>query len=593
MIRHRSLIGTIFRVVLVTVVATIVSFHDVPQARAQDSETPEGLEVDGTGAYEINSLMSAWGTPMFDSSNPVNLSYIASGDEDGRTQFALGQVDFAVSGMPLSAQDKQSLAARNVSVIAAPLAMAAAAFVYEAPTDLGLQIFTPTDPTDPESDGTFSNYSTDLHFDPGLLARTMSGEESYNTYRDADFLTDLALPAGAQFQIPNIPQGVVARSDAGAANFYLESYVTKYGLADYNLHLTEQLLPQNVQSESWPFLDMPSRAGPKPAADLLASGTNPSGSSSAVGGVFAMLDPTIANQYVNDQTAKRSGNALLTGAPGRLSVLPLQNGAGEWVTPTPASITAAGAGGNGTPMYGLTDVAPGAYPFTWIDDLYVPSSGLSIDKTNAIATFLRYATGPGQALAATVNEGAHPAPLVAQAAGAADQIVKGNCPAAGGTTKTAADGGPDWPTGVAPPAGGALICVAPPGAPTTTVPQSASSSGTPSVDGSSGFGPSAFNSSPATASVSKSVSSSAGTIGSTGDSTETTGSDGTTASSSDAGAGSNGGAELPLTTTRVDLPLGSPDDGQFSLDRFTTIVLGGPVFIVLRSIVRPRLGGTR
>ena len=39
----------------------------------------------------------------------------------------------------------------------------------------------------------------------------------------------------------------------------------------------------------------------------------------------------------------------------------------------------------------------------------------------------------------------------------------------------------------------------------------------------------------------------------------------------------------------VQLPLNGPDDGQFALDRFSTILLGGVVFVVLRSLIRPRL----
>jgi hypothetical protein len=586
--RRPSSLGIAVRLVIVTVVAAVVSFHSIPQARAQDSDSPQGIEIDGTGAYEIDALMNAWGTPMFGSSEPVNLSYISSGDEGGRTQLALGQVDFAISGMPLSDQDNQNLASRNVGVIQAPLAMASAAFVYEAPQVSGLQLFTPTDPADPESDGTFSIYSNDLHLSAGVLARTLSGEESYNTYTDPEFQTDLALPAGVQFLNPGNAQRVLARSDAGAADYYIEQYIRQFALDDYNLHLTEQVLPANVQSENWPFLDMASRAGPKPAGDLLAGGGDPNGGNNS-GGVFAVLDPFTAQTIIATQSAKLSAAALVPGAPTRLSVLALQNSAGDWVTPTPASITAAGALGGGAPLFGLNQAASGVYPFTWVDNLIVPSTGLSIDKTNAIATFLRYATGPGQDLAAGVDNGVLPTPLRTQAAQKADEIIKGNCAAAGGKTKTDPTGGPNWPTGVPAPSGGALICVAPAVAPTTTVAASGGSpaGATPSSASSpaSGFGPTSFNAAGSGGSSNSSGSSAVS------DDSETAAGSSTKAVTSDGAGDSEGGGAAAATTVRVDLPLKPPDDGQFALDRFATILLGGVAFVVLRSLVRPKLVG--
>jgi hypothetical protein len=261
------------------------------------------------------------------------------------------------------------------------------------------------------------------------------------------------------------------------------------------------------------------------------------------------------------------------------------------VAPTPAAITAAGALGDGVPLYGLNDDASGAYPFTWVDSLFVPATGLSVDKTNAIATFLRYATGPGRSLAAGVGDGSLPDSLASQAAAKANDIVTGNCAAAGGTTRNDPSGGPDWPTGVPAPAGGALICVAAPIATTTTVASSASSGSVlPSVDGSSGFGATAFSSSP----ISSSVGGSPGALGSSGEASASE-SDGTTDATNSTGAASSDGSTatgssgFTATTTRVDLPLKPPDDGEFALDRFTTILLGGLFFLVIRSLIAPRL----
>jgi hypothetical protein len=594
-------LGTAVRLVIVAVIAVVASFHSVPQARAQDSDSPQGMEIDGVGAYEVNDLMQAWGTPMFESSNPVNLSYVPGGDASGRTQLALGQVDYAISGTPLTDDDTKALAANNVTLIQAPLAAVGAVMVYEAPTDLGL-VFSSGDP-DSLDGPVITHYSGDIRLEPKVLARMWANEGSYRPYFDPDLVADLGIPPGAPpdsvFQAPGgVALQPVGRSDAGAANYNLEGFIQQYAADLYNQHLTEDHLATGIRSESWPFLDMATRAGPKSSGDALALQLAPLGGTNATGGALGLLDPTTAKKYVDDQATANKGLNLGSGDRARLSILPLLNGAGEWVAPSPDSITAAMQAGGGVPMYGLNENAPGAYPFTWVDSLFVPSTGLSVDKTNAIATFLRYATGPGQSLAAGVQDGQLPTTLVADAAKKADQIVKGNCDAAGGKTRTDPTGGPDWPTGVAPPSGGALICVAPADDTATTQATGAQSNGGSSNQSSGSGSSSGLGSGSGSGSTSGSGSSSkAGTVPAiTEDETGGSGGTGPSDSSGPAdgdasgGTGDTAGGFAPgVQTVRVDLPLGPPDDGQFALDRFSTILLGGVVFVVLRSLIRPRL----
>jgi len=63
----------------------------------------------------------------------------------------------------------------------------------------------------------------------------------------------------------------------------------------------------------------------------------------------------------------------------------------------------------------------------WIDRLYAPAHGLSIDRTEGIAMLIRYLATTGQEKAAAVGEGRLPSSLVAKALQAADELVVSNC----------------------------------------------------------------------------------------------------------------------------------------------------------------------
>ena len=110
-----------------------------------------------------------------------------------------------------------------------------------------------------------------------------------------------------------------------------------------------------------------------------------------------------------------------------VELLPILNANGEYVAPTSASITKAAAAGGDQPLYAFDHKVPGAYPFTWIDHLYAPAHGLSVEKTEGLATLIRYIVTAGQDVAATVGEGRLPDSLVQKSLDAADALVMSNC----------------------------------------------------------------------------------------------------------------------------------------------------------------------
>ena len=79
----------------------------------------------------------------------------------------------------------------------------------------------------------------------------------------------------------------------------------------------------------------------------------------------------------------------------------IENHAGRYVTPTPASMAAAlksmTTSSNGiTQQVSLTSKNPAEYPLTMVVYAMVPTSGVSAAKAATIARWLRYVAGPGQ-----------------------------------------------------------------------------------------------------------------------------------------------------------------------------------------------------
>jgi hypothetical protein len=129
--------------------------------------------------------------------------------------------------------------------------------------------------------------------------------------------------------------------------------------------------------------------------------------------------------------------------------LGVQNAAGQYVVPTPASIDAGVNAGGGTPLFALSHPVSGpvaAYPLVYVNHLYAPAHGLSAAKTEALATVIRYLATAGQDAAAAQNDGRLSQSLSAQALAAANQLVASNCTAAGEQVIVSTDMGPYAPT---------------------------------------------------------------------------------------------------------------------------------------------------
>ena len=543
-------------------------------------------ELTGTGDWSVNNQMNSWKTSLYYSAQATDLSYLAKGDRDGRQIFARGDADFVVTGLPLNAEDQATLAQRKVTTISVPISVASAAMIWSGPFPSGLRTFTP-DPVDPEGEGTFAPYTGKLRLPSTTLAKILLDRGTNNWY-DADFLAankDL-LPAGSSWAPVINPTLPVVRSDPSAINAFMQQFAQQFAPSDFLLKVAESKLDAFSITESWPFLSTGSRSGSVNTANLVAGWQNPKEGVVPYGGVLA---PTPVSEALSQK-------ANFPQTP--LFIPELQNAAGEWVAPTPESISTAIAQGNGEPLAALRTPIPGGYPLAWVNRLIAPASGLDIDTTNALATLIRFAVTAGQDASTKLGEGRLSESLVAEALTGADQLVTGNCVGSDRKIERAADGGPLWPTGVTMPVGTFAVCV-PAGATSTatstTVPSGSAAVSTSSV-GATGdvsaqvAGATLGSSSPygSSGSVSSSGYSSGSSTGSLGDAPVDSWFGAGTGATDDlaAAAGGTGGEVLSPTLAGANLPLKLPDTGRGALDRLSTMLLGALFVLIGRGVAR-------
>jgi ABC-type phosphate transport system substrate-binding protein len=246
----------------------------------------------------------------------------------------------------------------------------------------------------------------------------------------------------------------VVQSEPDELNYYLQSYIRSQAPPVWASNKTLNSPPgvnwecnANQQAagtctagdvlERIPRVPNLSRQGADQAGDQL---TIPGGSgggaiAGGIAGVIGALPPS---------ALVAAPQGIQNGTP--LEYVGIPNKHGEYVDPTPAAIDAAVNAGNGAPMYAMTHDVAGAYPLTWVNYLYVPSSGLSADKTEAVATLIRYLATDGQGAAAQWGEGVLSKSLSSDALRAADQVVQSNCPGAHGTIVSSKDPGADAPS---------------------------------------------------------------------------------------------------------------------------------------------------
>jgi len=459
-----------------TAVAFLVTLILVPvlgrRTPAQAAAVPPLVNLQGEGSYDPMGEMTSWYDDLYGTSQTglVSLNYLPTGGFQARQDLLAGTVDYALSGVAFTSAELGRIQGGAAGIIDAPVQVAAMGFLYappapsilfpsgfglirqtgdpsNAPCSLpaGVAVTSPLwDAADcllyvPQSSSVRVPHKDlaamltqcsapcgDYGFDnPDVL--TALGEDPA---QGSDFLPPIAVPSG----ISALPTSML-RSEPSETDYYLQQYAQIAAPSVWtSLQSPNRTFP--TQSEALPALSAQTRPGVDQVAGWLEVPP-------ASGNVMAPMPP-----YGLSKVRSEALTLLPKGkSEANYQWIQIQNANGDWVAPTPDSITRAAAAGANTPLAALTTKVPGAYPLTWITHLYAPAHGLSIGKTEALATAIRYLATAGQTYTAAVGDGTLPAPLVKQAIAAANQLVLSNCPAA--NTVTSASPGPYAPPALA------------------------------------------------------------------------------------------------------------------------------------------------
>jgi hypothetical protein len=404
---------------------------------------------------------------------------------------------------------------------------------------------------------------------------------------------ELATPGlcPALIDLPGTPgpaSGV--RTDRAAVNKYLQEYLRTIDKGRWDRGSLSDLVDQPARdayviTARWPRSSQPSRSPDENLANSVSSWLSFQTSEVPKGGTVALVHPHRAELALalEAQDAQKDPPQPVTD----LWIADLVHG-GEVRSATPEAITAAVAAGGDTPFATAYEPAPGAWPFSWVNRIYLPERGLSVDQTNAAALMLRLQMTVGQDRAASLGDGRLPPEMVAEGLKAADAVVASNCAAAEAKVVKEVGAGPYTPDGlgaVLEALGSVSWCQATeatPAPPPTTTP---APPGSDPVDGP------ALPSGGTTYDVGSDV-----TLPALGDLAPLEQAPVTEAAAAppvptptSAPGGESGDAEEDVTEVEsiaAEMPLTLPGTADPGMDRLATLVLGAAMFFLLRAVWR-------
>jgi ABC-type phosphate transport system substrate-binding protein len=398
-----------------------------PSSVRGPADAPAPVALTGDGTWGALQGMNAWGRDLFGAPTPVNLQYLSQGGALARQEYVGGTLDYFVSGLGPTAGEQAALAKAHRGLVAIPLQSDA----------LGLLLLPPS--AGFSTTATAGPYTGPIRMPLSNLAqafflRHLDGSPHDNTANPVDNawigLGGVDGDAGVSLQsnTPAVPPEAVVDLTPGESTSYLELFFHTVMPAAWDAWLAQFKYPAGLVSESWPVTQ-------QIQTPLAVTGVKAALAAEAQrDGALAPLPPW-AQQQAQADVAGRTWQFLQ-----------IQNAAGGWVAPTPATVQAAIVAGGGQALSALTSPEAGAYPLSWVDSLYAPTSGLSVEKTNALATFIRYAVTGGRAAALATGTIPLPDLLVPQALKGADDLVRDNCTGQGVALVSTTDPGPFAPT---------------------------------------------------------------------------------------------------------------------------------------------------
>jgi hypothetical protein len=521
---------------------------------------PAAIPIKGGGSWGAYQELLPWQNDLSSSKQPIDLSYTAHGSQIGRSEFLSGANDFVLSGVPFNPAELAKIPGGASSIIDAPVQVSSIGFLLEAPVPDGFatlqQLCDPDDPATPDPSQCFVKhaYTGPIRIpDTNLAAMAMHYPGNtfppLNSWNATDVLKTMGVD---NFTTPPLAgPAPVNRSDPDEVNLFLQQYVASRAPSVWSgVKAMNPTIPWDANTERLARQPLASRDGVDQQSQQLALGGGDPTTGTInqfTAGVFAPVPPSAL------------GGIEKTFPDVKLQFIEMKNAHGDWVDPTPDSITASVNAGGNTPLYALSHDVPNGYPLVWVDHLYAPAHGLSIEKTEALAATIRYLATSGQNAAKPVGEGRLSAPLTAQALAAANQLVKSNCAGNDRHVEESSDPGayaPDLPAVKA--IGTMSHCVSGgPAAPAATTGGGGGTTGTFGGTSSGGTG----SGTTATAAAATDASSSASTDGAVKVKRRADGS---------------------LIASELPLPSPATTGG---IDRFATLLLGVGLFFLLRKPV--------
>ena len=599
---RRHIVG---RVAAISVAALFV-FEATPTSGHADTTTPAtpagpataqpagsvAVTLNGEGASDPAGELTTWQNDLFGNNGSLNLDYIQSGGYKARQDLIAGSVDYAISGVPFTSQELAKLPPGAGSLIDAPV-MA---------SGLGVIVTPPYNQSDPSaikhgwgllnmsasSNTTYAPYTGLTKLPAANLAamifnygqptgNPIDANIALNKWNNPEVIAAFGLetkPPDANGNPPEIdftPGGEdpgplsYLRSDPSESNYYSELFASTAAPQVW-LGLQKQLGALAVGDAVPPALSTVHTAqGLSSQLDHLGLPDQnglptllPGPGDAGTGSLLAVVPPAALGLF----NVKAPGNLARW--------VNIQNANGEWVEPSPASIDAAVNAGGDSPFFGLTHHVAGAYPLSYVNHFYAPSHGLSVEKTEALATAIRYLATDGQGVTAAHGDGQLSAKLVTQALAAANQLVLSNCTGTGAVLVTSSDPGRLAPNLPGLHAIGSMLHCEAPQAPSAAATSSVPASGSPAAS-SGGV--------PAFSAAASPVDGSTPTAGGAPTGGNTSPPPLKAAAKPDAKGGTGGALRL------ASLPLSLPFSNVSTFDRLTALLLGAGFFLLGRRVL--------
>lgn len=342
---------------LLAVSATVVAMA-LSLALASPAVDAQALPtINGAGSTWSQNALDQWRADVTRSGLKVN--YQGVGSTAGRTLFAQGQLDFAVSEIPYQSGEAKP----GFKFVYLPIVAGGTAVMYRVKGENGAQI-------------------TSLKLDSKVTAQIFT--------RKVTKWNDPAIKAlNPGVALPNKDITVVVRADGSGTSYQFSAYLANRQPALWKEFAAANRIP-NQPTSNWPTL---TGASAQPYSDGVAS-------------YVARGDGAIT--YVE------TSYAIERNVP----VAAIRNQAGQYVLPTAQNVavalTRATLRADRTQVLDGVYVAPqaNAYPISSYSYMLAKTSGISEDKGRVIARFVYYFACAGQAKAAPLGYSPMPSNLV-------------------------------------------------------------------------------------------------------------------------------------------------------------------------------------